>query len=257
MKRKSGFLVPYYGSSNNFGSWVNIPYFKTLGEEKDLTFNPRIYLDDRFILQSEYRQALESFNFITDFSYNKKDKINSAENNMIVDDRKELAIIGREPTQKSINMIPTKDVNIGITELRQPINIERENTYDRINNPESNNYLPTIYTKDKMGMNISILIVDFLIGKTECWSSMYSKAEQLDLYRYRYLKKESSYTPICQLFKIFKEYAKHKIDKHIIESLKVSVKQISIVDPIDLPLYFSEIELLSWKEFACLALEDE
>lgn len=118
------------------------------------------------------------------------------------------------------------------------------------------NSLP-IFTKDKMGMNISILIVDFLIGKTECWSSMYSKAEQLDLYRYRYLKSESSYAPICQLFKIFKEYAKHKMDKHVIESLKISAKQISILDPIDLPLYFSEIELLSWEDFACLALEDE
>ena len=118
------------------------------------------------------------------------------------------------------------------------------------------NSLP-IYTKDKMGMNISVLIVDFLIGKTESWSSMYSKAEQLDLYRYRYLKKESSYTPICQLFKIFKEYAKHKMDKDVIELLKVSAKQISVLDPIDLPLYFSEIELLSWKGFACLALEEK
>ena len=50
VKRKSGFLVPYYGSSNNFGSWVNIPYFKTLGKDKDITFNPRIYADDKFIM---------------------------------------------------------------------------------------------------------------------------------------------------------------------------------------------------------------
>ncbi len=70
VKRKSGFLLPVYGSSNEFGSWVNIPYFKVINEEKDITFNPRIYADDKLILQSEYRQAFENSNLISDFSYN-------------------------------------------------------------------------------------------------------------------------------------------------------------------------------------------
>ena len=68
--RKSGFLTPVYGSSNNFGSWINIPYYKVINEEKDLTFNPRIYADDKIILQSEYRQAFENSNLISDFSFN-------------------------------------------------------------------------------------------------------------------------------------------------------------------------------------------
>ena len=74
VKRKSGFLVPYYGSSNNFGSWVNIPYFKTLGKDKDMTFNPRIYADDKFIMQTEYRQSFEKSKLISDFSYNNDGK---------------------------------------------------------------------------------------------------------------------------------------------------------------------------------------
>ena len=74
VKRKSGFLVPYYGSSNNFGSWINIPYFKTLGKDKDMTFNPRFYADDKFILQSEYRQSYKNSNLISDFSYNNDGK---------------------------------------------------------------------------------------------------------------------------------------------------------------------------------------
>ena len=74
IKRKSGFLVPYYGSSNNFGSWVNIPYFKTLGIDKDMTFNPRIYADDKFIMQAEYRQSLEKSKLVSDFSYNNDGK---------------------------------------------------------------------------------------------------------------------------------------------------------------------------------------
>ncbi len=74
IKRKSGFLVPYYGSSNNFGSWINIPYFKTLGIDKDMTLNPRIYADDKFIMQTEYRQSLEKSKLISDFSYNNDGK---------------------------------------------------------------------------------------------------------------------------------------------------------------------------------------
>ena len=74
VKRKSGFLTPVYGSSNEFGSWVNIPYFKVINEEKDMTFNPRIYADDKFILQSEYRQAFENSNMVSDFSVNNDGK---------------------------------------------------------------------------------------------------------------------------------------------------------------------------------------
>jgi len=74
VKRKSGFLTPVYGSSNKFGSWMNIPYFKVINDEKDLTFNPRIYADDKFILQSEYRQAFEKSNLISDFSFNNDGK---------------------------------------------------------------------------------------------------------------------------------------------------------------------------------------
>ena len=39
-----------------------------------MTFNPRIYADDKFILQTEYRQAFEKSNLISDFSFNNDGK---------------------------------------------------------------------------------------------------------------------------------------------------------------------------------------
>ena len=39
-----------------------------------MTFNPRIYADDKFILQSEYRQAFENSNMVSDFSINNDGK---------------------------------------------------------------------------------------------------------------------------------------------------------------------------------------
>ena len=68
VKRKSGFLTPYYSSSELFGTSINIPYFKVLDVDKDLTFNPRYYADKSFLLQNEYRQALRSSNILSDFS---------------------------------------------------------------------------------------------------------------------------------------------------------------------------------------------
>ena len=59
VKRKSGFLTPSYSSSESLGTSINIPYFKVLGVDKDITFNPRYYADKSFLLQNEYRQALK------------------------------------------------------------------------------------------------------------------------------------------------------------------------------------------------------
>ena len=64
VKRKSGFLTPSYSTSDSLGTSINIPYFKVLDEDKDITFNPRYYADKSFLLQNEYRQALKNSNII-------------------------------------------------------------------------------------------------------------------------------------------------------------------------------------------------
>ena len=69
VKRKSGFLTPTYNSSDNLGTSINFPYFKILDIDKDITFSPRYYADKSFLLQNEYRQALESSDILSDFSF--------------------------------------------------------------------------------------------------------------------------------------------------------------------------------------------
>ncbi len=69
IERKSGFLTPSYSSSESLGTSINFPYFKILDVDKDITFNPRYYADKSFLLQNEYRQALENSNVISDFSF--------------------------------------------------------------------------------------------------------------------------------------------------------------------------------------------
>ena len=68
VKRKSGFLTPSYSSSESFGFSFDIPYFKVISKDKDITFNPRYYADKSFLLQNEYRQSLKNSNILSDFS---------------------------------------------------------------------------------------------------------------------------------------------------------------------------------------------
>jgi len=73
VKRRSGFLQPQLNNSETLGSSLYIPYFKTLGHDKDLTFKPTLFEKlkkferEKYILQSEFRkQGKDSF-LITDF----------------------------------------------------------------------------------------------------------------------------------------------------------------------------------------------
>ena len=68
VKRRTGFLTPSYSSSESLGTSITIPYFRVISNDKDMTFNPRIYADKSFLLQNEYRQALERSQIKSDFS---------------------------------------------------------------------------------------------------------------------------------------------------------------------------------------------
>lgn len=68
VKRQSGLLKPEFGSSNNLGSSIYIPYFLAISEDKDLTIKPRLFGDNKFLLQNEYRQKTKNSFTIADFS---------------------------------------------------------------------------------------------------------------------------------------------------------------------------------------------
>ncbi len=75
VKRKSGFLVPTLKNSPNSNSYLNLPYFAAISENKDMTFTPRFYADDKLLLQSEYRQENKKSSIIGDVSlYREKDQ---------------------------------------------------------------------------------------------------------------------------------------------------------------------------------------
>ena len=68
VERQSGFLTPQIGESQNLGSSAYIPYFYVISDSRDLTFKPRIFSDNKYSIQTEYRQVTKKTNNIFDFS---------------------------------------------------------------------------------------------------------------------------------------------------------------------------------------------
>jgi LPS-assembly protein len=75
VKRRSGFLQPQFNNSETLGSSLYIPYFKTLGPDKDLTIKPTFFEKltkfekEKYILQSEYRKKGKNSSLIADFAF--------------------------------------------------------------------------------------------------------------------------------------------------------------------------------------------
>ena len=73
VKRKSGLLIPTIKNSPNSTSYLSLPYFSVISQNKDMTFSPRFYSNDGFLLQTEYRQENKNSSHIGDVGvYNEK-----------------------------------------------------------------------------------------------------------------------------------------------------------------------------------------
>ena len=68
VKRQSGFLMPSFKNSPNNNTFLSIPYFHAISENKDMTLTPRFYSNDKLLVQTEYRVANRNSDIISDVS---------------------------------------------------------------------------------------------------------------------------------------------------------------------------------------------
>ena len=69
VKRQSGFLTPSYRNSNIFNRSFQIPYFKVISDDKDMTISPELFVNNSILLQTEYREANKNSNLTLDLQY--------------------------------------------------------------------------------------------------------------------------------------------------------------------------------------------
>jgi len=69
VKRRSGFLVPTFGSGKQLGAWIRAPYYWRIGRDRDATLTPMIVTQGNPILFAEYRERLEKGALVLSGSY--------------------------------------------------------------------------------------------------------------------------------------------------------------------------------------------
>jgi LPS-assembly protein len=67
--RQSGFLRPSINNSDLLGTGYNIPYFQVISDNIDITLKPRIYDNDKYVFQTEFRKKTKNSITTADFSY--------------------------------------------------------------------------------------------------------------------------------------------------------------------------------------------
>ena len=77
VERQTGFLIPRLQDNSTSGLSLNLPYFFAIAENKDITISPRFFFNDRFLLQSEFRQKNKNSSHIADISQYLSDNNNS------------------------------------------------------------------------------------------------------------------------------------------------------------------------------------
>ena len=68
VKRKTGFLAPSFGNSNDLGFFTEIPYYFALSPQFDFLFNPRYMTDQGVMWQGEWRHKLASGEYTVSFA---------------------------------------------------------------------------------------------------------------------------------------------------------------------------------------------
>ncbi len=150
VKRKTGFLIPSIKSSSNSDNFLNIPFFYAIADNKDATFSPRLYPDEKILFQTEYRQKNYKTNHIADFSFfSEKDK--NSKSHFFYDYNKDLNVKNFDTSEINLKLQTTSnDTYLKSDKLESELiddsNImENSLTFDLYSNDLSVNLSSTVY----------------------------------------------------------------------------------------------------------------
>ena len=105
------------------------------------------YLSNKYQVPETLRQLIQILRFGTAFG-DEAPRDYSAAKNMEMDDRKEISIQNRDPTNRKHDVIPTTGTNLGNVDLKENVNILRTPVMDRSNYHSNNFNLPSVYSSN-------------------------------------------------------------------------------------------------------------
>ena len=121
VKRQSGFLMPSFQDSVSVGSSFGIPYYHVISDNKDFTIRPRLYSNQKFLIQSEYRQINKKSTHLIDFSY-KNDGNLSGTSHFFSSTSKKIDIFNFDETELKLQLQKTSnDTYLKTYKLKSPL----------------------------------------------------------------------------------------------------------------------------------------
>ena len=108
VKRQSGFLMPSLTSSANLGSSFNLPYYHVISDDKDLTIKPRLYSNQKALIQTEFRGVKAKSEYSLDFGNTINDE-KSNKGHIFAKYKGEIDLLNFETTELNINIQQTSD----------------------------------------------------------------------------------------------------------------------------------------------------
>ena len=121
VKRQSGFLMPTIENSTTLGSSVHIPYYFVLADNKDLTLRTRLYSNEKFLIQSEYREVDANSKSNIDLSY-ANEKNNTSRSHFFADRKNDLNFNNFEESELNLKLqLVSNDTYLKTYKLRSPI----------------------------------------------------------------------------------------------------------------------------------------
>ena len=104
---------------------LNLPYYLVLSDNKDLTFSPRFYSNNKYLVQSEFRKVNKNSNHVIDLSMLNDDKVNK--NHFFYKGQKKLNFNNFDDSELSLKIESTSDETYLKTyKLKSPL-IKNEN----------------------------------------------------------------------------------------------------------------------------------
>ena len=121
VKRRSGFLVPSFENSNNTGSSFMVPYYHVFSDSSDLTFTPRLYDEEKTLIQSEFREVKKNSSIIVDASILKEKNI-SSKSHIFVNQSNNLGLFNFSESELSFRLEKTSnDTYLKSHKIKSPI----------------------------------------------------------------------------------------------------------------------------------------
>jgi LPS-assembly protein len=176
VNRRSGFLIPGIKNSSN-DTFLKIPFYLLISENKDATFSPRFYSSDKALIQTEYRQINSNSDHIFDlgllfesnnsfknhlfYDYNKS--LNSRNFNNIQTNLKiqrtnnDTYLKSNKIEASNLSNYDTLENNLGINLFSKDLSLSLNTTvYEDLNKEKNSDKFEYIYPKINLSKKINI-----------------------------------------------------------------------------------------------------